>query len=92
MTDRIDQPDDELLRNRRQLELVDRILGLEAQLANQVRLTSPTLEQVQELQRDLAGLQQQLDAVHSTMTWRAGRAVLTPVRAIKRLLPGSARR
>jgi hypothetical protein len=32
----------------------------------------------------MQGLRQQLAAVHSTRTWKAGRAVLAPLRVLKR--------
>lgn len=53
----------------RQLALVDRIIGLEAQLA-QLRVSYAHDE---------------VAAVKASMTWRAGRFVLAPLRAVRRL-------
>jgi hypothetical protein len=72
-------------RDARELALVDRILGLEAQLANYAVIVSPSRTQFESLNREIAGLRQQLAAVHSTRTWKAGRAVLSPLRAIRAL-------
>lgn len=69
---------------RRVLELVDRVLGLEAELARVSVYNNPTREQFEALERENAGLQQQLEAVRATRTWRAGRAVLAPLRLVSR--------
>lgn len=75
----------------RELALVDRILGLEAQLANYAVRVTPGRRQFEMMEREIDGLRQQLAAVHSTRTWRAGRAVLAPLRIIRRIVrPGSA--
>jgi hypothetical protein len=64
----------------RQLALVDRILGLEAQVAH---LKASINNQ------EIADL---LDDVHASATWRAGRVMLAPLSAIKSLIRrGSAR-
>ncbi|WP_353809252.1 hypothetical protein [Agromyces sp. SYSU T00194] len=58
------------------LELLDRIAGLEAQVAElrSTALLSPT--ETVALERDLA-------ATHNSTTWKVGRAVLFPVRALR---------
>lgn len=64
----------------RQLELVDRVLGLEAEVARlTVAAHNPTgaRERVEQLEREL-------HAVYSSRTWRVGTAVLRPLRAIWR--------
>ncbi|GLI26103.1 hypothetical protein ARHIZOSPH14_03450 [Agromyces rhizosphaerae] len=58
------------------LELVDRIAGLEAQVAELQRtpLLSPT--ETMALERNVAAMQE-------STTWRVGRAVMFPVRALR---------
>lgn len=60
----------------RQLALVDRIIGLEAEVAHLKTITSTEL------------VRQQLDAVRSSATWRVGRAVLAPLTLVKRVVNG----
>lgn len=58
----------------RQLALVDRIIGLEAQIAAmRANLNSEALTL-------------QIKAVRSSATWRVGRAVLSPYFAVNRML------
>lgn len=64
----------------RQLALVDRILGLEAEVAN---LRSVNVG---------AEVQAQLNQVRSSATWRVGSAVLAPVRLVKRVVSRGGRR
>ncbi|QNE45974.1 hypothetical protein F1C58_02965 [Glaciihabitans sp. INWT7] len=61
-------------RDARQLALVDRIIGLEAQVAH---LRSVNTSQA---------LREQLNEVKSSTTWKAGRLVLAPALALKRLM------
>lgn len=57
----------------RQLALVDRIIGLEGELAH-LRSVTPGAEHAS---------QRQVDLMRGSLTWKVGRAVLTPVRAVK---------
>jgi hypothetical protein len=68
-----DDPND-LTRDERQLALVDRIIGLQGEVANLKSVYGA---------RDM---QDQLDAIHASATWRVGRAVLGPVFLARRLL------
>jgi hypothetical protein len=70
----------------RQLELVDRIFGLEAQLAEASAFVSPEREEIEAVKRENEGLKQQIAGLTGTPTWRAGRAALAPARAIRRVL------
>jgi hypothetical protein len=74
MTDSTRDEPDELTRDERQLALVDRIIGLQGEVAN--------LKSVYGARE----MQDQLDAIHASTTWRVGRAVLGPVFLVKRLL------
>ncbi|KQM14138.1 hypothetical protein ASF83_15200 [Plantibacter sp. Leaf171] len=74
----------ELAGEERVLALVDRVIGLEAELARASIYFSPTKDDFDVLEREMQGLRQQLAAVHSTRTWKAGRAVLAPLRILKR--------
>lgn len=69
---------------RRALELVDRVLGLEAELARVSVFSNPRREQLEALEAENAGLRQQLESLRSTRTWRAGRVVLSPLRIVSR--------
>lgn len=76
-----DLPQDEIQRQLRQLALVDRILGLEAEnarLAVLVGDSSGPRSGHDRLQREMA-------AVYASRTWRVGHAVLAPGRALRRL-------
>jgi hypothetical protein len=73
------QPND-AVRDARELEMIDRILGLQAELANT---------------RASAGYHEvkwQLEEIHRSATWRAGRAVLAPVFLVRRIMRRSGRR
>jgi len=62
------------VRDARELELVDRILGLQAELAH-ARATSGHHD-----------VQAQLDEIRASATWKAGRTVLSPVFLLRRVL------
>jgi hypothetical protein len=70
----------------RQLELVDRILGLEAQVA---RLTVSDASAWQG--REVARLQGELAAAYGSRTWRIGSALVKPLRGISALRSRSKR-
>jgi hypothetical protein len=63
----------------RQLELVDRILGLEAQVAE--LSISTTLTPSEQLR-----VEQQLARTYTSVTWRVGSVVAAPLRLIGRRL------
>ncbi|MGG7463946.1 hypothetical protein [Plantibacter sp. YIM 135347] len=75
---------DDVANEERILELVDRILGLEARVAREATINSPARSAYEELERENAGLRQQLQVLHSTATWKVGRAVLAPASILKR--------
>lgn len=60
----------------RQLALVDRIIGLQAEVAH-LSMTGPGA--AMEMQREI-------EAIRSTTTWRAGRIVLSPLIAARWLV------
>ncbi len=62
----------------RQLALVDRILGLESQVARLSATSSLDPSEQLLVERELARLR-------STMTWRTGRIVSAPLRAVLRI-------
>lgn len=68
----------EVERDLRQLALVDRILGLEAQVAR-LSILSPD----DSGPRGHDFVQRELQTVYSSATWRVGRAVLAPARALR---------
>jgi len=62
----------------RELQLVDRILGLEGELAREQVLKQGgglMRDEIERLEREIQG----------SITWRAGRAVLAPGRALRRV-------
>ncbi|HEY4226642.1 MAG TPA: hypothetical protein VGM70_12610 [Pseudolysinimonas sp.] len=61
-------------RDARQLELIDRIIGLQAEVAH-LRAESSS-EQVQMV----------LDEIHGSATWRIGRAVMSPLFLFRRAI------
>lgn len=61
-------------RDARQLQLVDRILGLQAEVAH-LRAKNGTEE-----------AREQLAQIHASATWRVGRAVLTPFFVFRRAI------
>lgn len=71
---------DEVQRELRQLALVDRILGLEAEVA---RLSILAPDDHGARGHDV--VQRELRTVYSSMTWRVGSAVLAPARALRGL-------
>lgn len=75
---------EQLASEERVLALVDRVIGLEAELARASIYFSPAKDDFDVLEREMQGLRQQLAAVHATRTWKAGRLVLAPLRILKR--------
>lgn len=67
-------------RDLRQLALVDRIIGLEAEVAH---LSAANSSQA---------MMDQLKEVHSSTTWKVGRLVLAPVFAIQSLISPNSRK
>ena len=86
-TDANESNPDEIERALRQLALVDRIIGLEAQLA---RLAStpvepePPVEPTEEFLENQR-LHRELHALYESRPWKLGTAMLRPARAVKRL-------
>lgn len=70
---------EDIARELRQLALVDRVLGLEAEVA---RLSSTTAAPTG-ARDEVEGLRAELRAVYSSRTWRIGTAVLKPARALR---------
>src|SRR4051794_25881150 len=70
------QPSDEQLRAERELELLDRVIGLEQQIRElkSANLLSPS--EVVAVERTMAHMQ-------TSLTWRAGRLVTLPIRAAR---------
>lgn len=64
----------------RQLALVDRVLGLEAEVAR-LSASSPYAQSVR---LDVERVQGELRAAHDSATWMIGSAVLAPVRMLRR--------
>jgi hypothetical protein len=64
----------------RQLALVDRVLGLEAEVA---RLSSSGASS-EGAREQIERLQAELRAVYGSRTWRIGSAVLKPLRLLRR--------
>ncbi|MEQ1735014.1 MAG: hypothetical protein ABL886_01125 [Rhodoglobus sp.] len=71
-----DRSEQDIQRDLRELELVDRVMGLEAENA---RLAALFVKPV----GPRFGYHRMLDDVWSSRTWRAGRVVLAPVRAAR---------
>ena len=65
----------------RQLALVDRVLGLEAEVA---RLSILAPDSSGPRGHDF--VERELQTVYGSTTWRVGRAVLAPARAVRALL------
>jgi hypothetical protein len=72
---------DEIARDLRTLALVDRVIGLEAEVA---RLSSTTTASTG-ARDEVARLEGELRAVYGSRTWRVGTAVLRPARALRRV-------
>jgi hypothetical protein len=69
----------ELTQELRQLALVDRVLGLEAEVAR-LSITGPAAAGPR---AEIERLQGELRAVYSSRTWRVGSLVLRPLRAAR---------
>jgi len=81
MTEASEYDQSDLTRDLRQLALVDRIIGLEAEIA---RLSSRPVEPIAEI-AEIERLHNELGAVYGSRAWRVGNSVLRPVRVIRRL-------
>ncbi len=75
MTESPREDPDAINREVRQLALVDRILGLQAEVAN-LKASGPASAET---------LQRELNALLVSRTWRVGRAVLSPLLLLRRL-------
>lgn len=69
-------PTDEALEAERRLEYVDRIIGLEQQVRElqAAAILSPS---------ETVAAERNLASIHGSATWRAGRAIMLPVRALR---------
>ena len=77
--DEVAPTEDDIARNLRQLALVDRVLGLEAEVARlSSTATAPT-----GARDEVEALRNELRAVYASRAWRIGTAVLTPARALR---------
>ena len=73
----------------RQMALVDRVLGLEAEVAR-LSVTAPAWTGPR---AEIERLQDELDAVYASTSWRIGSAVVRPMHSLLRLRkPGKAKR
>jgi len=81
MTESSEYDTSDLTHDLRQLALVDRIIGLEAEVA---RLSSRPVEPIPET-AEIERLNNELHAVYGSRAWRVGNAVLRPVRVVRRL-------
>lgn len=70
---------DDVARELRQLALVDRVLGLEAEVAR-LSARAPYTSAREEVER----LQAHLEAVYQSPTWKVGTAVLRPFKFLLR--------
>jgi hypothetical protein len=76
---------DALAQAERQLGLVDRLLGLEAQVAElSVRLGHAPVSSG--IEQDLVRTRTELDAVYRSATWKVGLVVSFPIRAVRKIL------
>ena len=70
----------------RQLALVDRVIGLEAQLVEFARLNEPSPVTGPGSASNEAALRAELDAVLHSRSFRLGSALLRPVRIVARIV------
>lgn len=70
---------DDLARALRELALVDKVIGLEAEVA---RLS--TQSAYSDARDEIEHLRDQLNGMQASRTWRVGRAVLAPFRVMQR--------
>lgn len=80
--------EDSIATQLRQLALVDRVLGLEAEVA---RLSSAA-PSADNPRLEIERLSTELAAVYASRTWRLGTAALRPVRAAARVFRPAAKR
>lgn len=79
-TDDVQDPSaDEIAVSLRQLALVDRIIGLEAEVAR-LSASSPVPSSAR---NEITRMQQEVNAVYGSKTWRVGSIVLRPFRMLK---------
>jgi hypothetical protein len=69
---------EDIQRDLRQLALVDRVLGLEAEIAR-LSIAAPALAGPR---AEIERLQNELNAAYGSRTWRVGAAVLAPLRIL----------
>jgi hypothetical protein len=84
MTEAVNDDADDFTSELRQLALVDRIIGLEAEVA---RLSSRPVEPAPVVVdgAEIERLHDELRAIYGSRAWRVGNLVLRPVRVVRRL-------
>lgn len=78
--------DGETTRLLREMALVDRILGLQAELAQEAVRQSPSRERFEEMEREVQAARQAVVEMRRSTTWRVGRMLLLPVRPFGRIV------
>ena len=73
----------------RELALVDRVIGLEAEVARlsvAADVPSPSVQaELDALRAQVDALRAHLDTLHASRAWRMGNRLLAPTRAIRRM-------
>lgn len=83
-------PTEEQYRNaERQLGLVDRVIGLEAEVAELSLKLGHAVTPNHVLVRDVDNLRTELDKVHASAIWKAGTVITLPLRSLKKLVKRS---
>ena len=75
----VPERESEFERYRREMDLVDQIIGLRASLAQEAVRNSPSRQRVEQLEAEILMLRR-------STTWRVGRLMMLPARIARRLL------
>lgn len=77
--------DDERARELRELALVDRVIGLEAEVARLSVTSPPGRMQLLSQQAEILRLQGEIAALYRSRTWRLGSTLVHPLKAMRNL-------